>query len=87
MVTILQHIHLSGDHVRIHVYCLSDEGPSQEELDEEDLAAANHWMLPSTDFHGLWDSLVFDSHIKAEVLYKYSSGIEYSRHFHVHDNS
>ena len=50
------------------MYQLSEEGASQEELEEEDLAAAQHWMLPAAEFHGLWDSLIFDSHIKAEVL-------------------
>ena len=42
------------------MYQLHDDGPGTEELDDEELAAANHWLLPSTDFHGMWDSLVFD---------------------------
>ncbi|XP_052817296.1 pachytene checkpoint protein 2 homolog [Mya arenaria] len=51
-----------------HVYQLQEDGPGTEELDEEDLAAANHWILPSRDFHGLWDSLVFDEDIKTRLL-------------------
>ena len=30
----------------IHVFQLHDDGPATEEL-EEDIAAANHWLLPS----------------------------------------
>lgn len=51
----------------IHVYQLQEDGPGQEELDDEDLAAANHWLLPSSDFAGLWNSLVFDSDVKSQV--------------------
>ena len=29
----------------IHVFQLHDDGPATEEL-EEDIAAANHWLLP-----------------------------------------
>ena len=54
--------------MRIHVYQLHTEGPAQEDLEEEgDLAAASHWLLPATPFHGLWDSLVFDADIKTGV--------------------
>lgn len=53
--------------LRIHVYQLNHEGPAQEELEEEELAAANHWLLPSADFQGLWESLIFDSQIKTRA--------------------
>ncbi len=51
------------------MYQLNSDSPGQEELDDEDLAAANHWVLPSTEFHGLWDSLIFDSSIKSHVSF------------------
>lgn len=51
----------------IHVFQLHDDGPATEEL-EEDIAAANHWLLPSEDFHGIWDSLIFDSDVKAQLI-------------------
>ncbi len=63
----LQVLDLSECALNIHVYQLQEDGPGQEELDDEDLAAANHWLLPSADFSGLWDSLVFDSSVKAQV--------------------
>ena len=59
---------LSTADVHLHVFQLQQEGPSQEELDEDDIAAANHWLLPSADLHGFWESLVFDTDIKQEVL-------------------
>lgn len=51
----------------IHVFQLHDDGPATEEL-EEDIAAANHWLLPSEDFHGVWESLIFDSDVKAQLI-------------------
>ena len=49
------------------MYQLHADGPAQEELEDESIAAANHWLLPATDFDGLWDSLVYDSSIKGQV--------------------
>ncbi|PFX21678.1 Pachytene checkpoint protein 2-like [Stylophora pistillata] len=51
----------------IHVFQLHDDGPATEEL-EDDIAAANHWLLPSDDFHGMWESLIFDSDVKAQLI-------------------
>lgn len=52
----------------LHVYRLNEDGPGTEELDdEEDMAAAHHWLLPALDFNGLWDSLVYDEDIKKGV--------------------
>lgn len=68
MIYNLQGIDLTGNNIQIHTYQLQDDGPGTEELDDEDLAAANHWLLPSTDFHGMWDSLVFDDDIKGNVI-------------------
>ncbi|KAL4234081.1 Pachytene checkpoint protein 2 [Mactra antiquata] len=55
--------------LRYHVYQLQEDGPEIEELDEdEDLAAAQHWLLPSRDFDGMWESLVFEEDIKNKLL-------------------
>jgi hypothetical protein len=37
------------------------------EGDGEDLPAASQWILPSAEFHGLWENLVYDSTIKESV--------------------
>ena len=62
-----QMVELSSAQLQIHVFQLHDDGPSAEELDDEELAAANHWILPSSDFAGMWESLIFDRDIKAQV--------------------
>ncbi|KAK2147549.1 hypothetical protein LSH36_547g00045 [Paralvinella palmiformis] len=54
--------------VHIHVYRLHVDGPAQEELDDEELSAASHWLLPASEFCGLWESLIFDSEIKNQLL-------------------
>ncbi|XP_045422466.1 pachytene checkpoint protein 2 homolog isoform X2 [Lemur catta] len=49
---------------------LNEDGPSSENLEEEteNIIAANHWVLPSAEFHGLWDSLVYDVQVKSHLL-------------------
>ncbi|XP_041353322.1 pachytene checkpoint protein 2 homolog [Gigantopelta aegis] len=62
-------IDLISDTIHMHVFHLDMGGPGTEELEEEeDLAAASQWLLPSADFEGLWDSLVFDDAIKERLL-------------------
>ncbi|CAN0278459.1 pachytene checkpoint protein 2 homolog [Lampetra fluviatilis] len=65
-----QMVELLQTPVEVHVIQLNDEGPSMEELNQgdENLPAAHHWILPSTEFHGLWESLVYDSEIKLQLL-------------------
>lgn len=56
----------------IHVYRLHEESPSSLELDEEgEDCASSNWTLPAAEFHGLWDSLVFDVDIKNNVSVGY----------------
>lgn len=45
---------------------------------EDGLAAANHWVLPSSQFEGLWESLVFDSKIKEELINYSSTAVLFS---------
>lgn len=33
--------------MNIHVYKLCEEGPGVEEIEDEDISAANHWILPA----------------------------------------
>ena len=69
--------------LRYHVYQLHQGGAESEELEDEDLAAANHWILPSKDFDGIWESLVFDENIKEKVG---SGSILFSRDDKPQDN-
>uniref|UniRef100_A0A1B6BWW7 Pachytene checkpoint protein 2 homolog n=1 Tax=Clastoptera arizonana TaxID=38151 RepID=A0A1B6BWW7_9HEMI len=64
---------------RYYIYRLNTEGLQVELMDEggkegEEQAAANHWILPSSDFHGLWDSLIYEDGIKGNLL-KYAETI------------
>jgi len=35
---------------------------------DEEVPAATHWQLPSAEFHGLWDTLIYDSDVKRQLL-------------------
>ncbi|XP_075068792.1 pachytene checkpoint protein 2 homolog [Mixophyes fleayi] len=65
-----QPIDLSKCNVFVHIFQLNEEGPSAENLEEgnEELIAANHWLLPARDFHGLWESLIYESEVKSNLL-------------------
>lgn len=34
----------------------------------EEIAATNHWLMPSQEFHGLWESLIYEEGIKENLL-------------------
>ena len=38
------------------------------DAENDDLPAASHWLLPSEAFHGVWESLVYDTDIKENLL-------------------
>uniref|UniRef100_A0A2P2IE83 Pachytene checkpoint protein 2 homolog n=1 Tax=Hirondellea gigas TaxID=1518452 RepID=A0A2P2IE83_9CRUS len=66
-----------------HVYQLETGGPDVEELqgvgdDPEGIPAATQWLLPSADFHGLWDSLIYDTDIKDQLLRFVSTALLFS---------
>ncbi|XP_073486775.1 pachytene checkpoint protein 2 homolog isoform X3 [Aquarana catesbeiana] len=65
-----QPIDLSKCSIFVNVFHLNEEGPSSENLEEEngDLVAADHWILPAAEFHGLWESLIYDIEIKSNLL-------------------
>ncbi|CAN2390603.1 Thyroid hormone receptor interactor 13 [Pristimantis euphronides] len=63
-------IDLMKCNIHVHVFQLNEEGPSTENLEEEneEIVAANHWLLPAADFHRLWESLIYDSKVKSNLL-------------------
>ncbi|NXA16045.1 PCH2 protein, partial [Sapayoa aenigma] len=65
-----QPIDLSKSSLSLHIFHLNEEGPSSENLEEEneDITAAHHWVLPAAEFHGLWESLIYDTEVKANLL-------------------
>ncbi|KAK9827303.1 hypothetical protein WJX81_002617 [Elliptochloris bilobata] len=54
----------------IYVYQLSEEEPAEgEEGTEGDgVPSFQEWALPAAEFAGLWDSLVYDTDVKARLL-------------------
>lgn len=55
---------------KFHIFTIETSGPELQELDEKDeeVPAATHWQLPSAEFHGLWDTLIYDSDVKKQLL-------------------
>ena len=53
-----------------HVYKVDTSGGQLEDIEEEEnsVHAAKNWILPSADFEGLWESLVFDAGVKESLL-------------------
>ncbi|XP_069769429.1 pachytene checkpoint protein 2 homolog isoform X1 [Narcine bancroftii] len=65
-----QPIDLTKSNLSIYIFRLNEEGPSSEILEgeEENMPASNNWLLPAGEFHGLWESLVYDSEVKSQLL-------------------
>ncbi|XP_076868630.1 pachytene checkpoint protein 2 homolog isoform X2 [Brachyhypopomus gauderio] len=64
----------------IYIFSLNDDGPSTLSLEEEEtgLSAANHWALPAAEFHGIWESLIYEEGIKTQLLDYVSTAIFFS---------
>eukprot|EP00960_Hanusia_phi_P077912 768755-Hanusia_phi.AAC.1 len=52
--------------LRVHVVQLDTEGAVDES--DEEVTSCQIWMLPSKDFHGLWESLIYDFDVKRNLL-------------------
>ncbi|CAG7815472.1 unnamed protein product [Allacma fusca] len=67
---------------RIHVYELNDDGENAEFMDDDEEAgsspSSHHWVLPSANFHGLWDSLIFESDVKTRLIDYVQTAILYA---------
>lgn len=68
----LQSLNVEDFELRIHTFKLDDEGVQMECIDSGDgdgneVSAAQHWVLPSREFNGLWENLVYESSIKENV--------------------
>ena len=57
----------------IHVFQLYEGGPTYEDIDDEEVGTnrqvASHWMLPSSDFEEIWESLVLQPGVKASLVH------------------
>uniref|UniRef100_A0A8C6SW68 Pachytene checkpoint protein 2 homolog n=1 Tax=Neogobius melanostomus TaxID=47308 RepID=A0A8C6SW68_9GOBI len=67
---ITQPLDLKSCPVSVHIFTLNEDGPSTLNLeDDEELYAANHWLLPAAEFHGIWESLVYEGGVKSQILF------------------
>lgn len=54
---------------KFYVYSLTQEMAATETLqsDSEEFSVASHWVLPSQEFHHIWQNLFYDNDIKNDV--------------------
>jgi len=71
---------ITDDKINFHVYRLQSdqEELAMEDCDENEVQAAGHWSLPHTDFHNMWDTLIYDTDIKENLLNYSSSMLKFS---------
>uniref|UniRef100_W5LLG0 Pachytene checkpoint protein 2 homolog n=1 Tax=Astyanax mexicanus TaxID=7994 RepID=W5LLG0_ASTMX len=79
VLSVSEKIDLRTTNLCIHIFSLSDDGPSTLNLEEdEELSAANHWLLPAAELHGIWESLIYEEDIKTQLLNYVSTAIFFS---------
>ncbi|XP_054711325.1 pachytene checkpoint protein 2 homolog [Uloborus diversus] len=68
----------TGDYpvVIYHLYRYNSVSPDIEEEDEQRVSTS--WILPSGEFDGLWESLIYDSGLKNELLDYVSTALKFS---------
>ncbi|XP_026667957.1 pachytene checkpoint protein 2 homolog isoform X4 [Ceratina calcarata] len=73
---------IQGATLKFHVYRLTMEAAATETMDNngEDLPVSSHWILPTEEFHYLWESLYFDSNIKDNLLHFVETSMIFSDH-------
>ncbi|XP_062563215.1 pachytene checkpoint protein 2 homolog [Armigeres subalbatus] len=56
--------------LRMFIYQLNDESSEEETIrqDGDEVQIANHWLLPARDFHGIWESLIYEEDLKHDLL-------------------
>ncbi|KZC04109.1 PREDICTED: pachytene checkpoint protein 2 homolog [Dufourea novaeangliae] len=76
------HVKVQGSTLLYHVYRLTEEDAATETIqnNSEDLPASSHWILPSKEFHSLWENLYFDSNIKEDLLHFVETTMIFSDH-------
>ncbi|CAI5461349.1 unnamed protein product [Closterium sp. Yama58-4] len=64
--------------LQISIFKLCRGGAVEDTEQEQEVASFESWNLPSEDFHGLWESLVYDSGIKNRLLRYAASALLFS---------
>lgn len=53
----------------MHVFQLNEEGAADDDETEDNVSIYREWLLPSREFHNLWESLLYEEDIKARLLH------------------
>jgi len=70
-------VSLAQANVSVHVFKLDDDGAAEEQ-DDEGVAACSQWQLPAREYHGLWESLMYDNGIKNRLLEFSSTALRFA---------
>ncbi|KAL2634595.1 hypothetical protein R1flu_006074 [Riccia fluitans] len=54
--------------LQVHVYQLNEGGPAEELEGNDTIPSFHEWMLPAREFHGLWESLIYESALKQHLV-------------------
>ena len=68
-------------HLNVHVFQLNEEGAADDDETEDNVSIYREWLLPSREFHNLWESLLYEEDIKARLLH-YASTVGHCQYFH-----
>lgn len=65
-----------------HIYKLNSFGAETDMMTDastgEEFATADVWALPSQEFHGLWESLIYDSKLKEDTVRFVETAFEFA---------
>lgn len=68
----------TGFRVFIYQATLEDAATETMQSDSEDLPVSSQWILPSHEFHGLWENLCYSPNIKENLLNYIETTMEFS---------
>lgn len=62
--------HAPRSNLKFYSYTLHEGEGEQETIDQggDEVQIANHWLLPAREFHGLWESLIYEESLKENLL-------------------
>lgn len=63
-------VNISREELNFVFYEFYQQSPEIESIEnnDESVAVSNHYILPSSEFHGLWESLIYDENVKENLL-------------------
>ncbi|KAL6181816.1 hypothetical protein ACLB2K_048465 [Fragaria x ananassa] len=62
----------------VHVFQLSEEGACEDVSGDGQPSTFNEWILPAKEFDGMWESLIYESGLKARLLRYAASALHFT---------